>query len=175
MHGPSGYSLQANALRAGRLAPHNRIHTSGQQLRPLTCAADGAYRYLNGTSMATPIVSGAAAMMLSAITAQGGSPLGRAQELKELLQSSGDLLPGLPTKSSRRLNVMAAVTAAAQLAGASAVAARPVKLDVAGSAAMMRGVRETYFDLKVSILMCSVRHRQHGVMQATQVLLGASR
>lgn len=125
--------------------------------------------------MATPIVSGAAAMMLSAITAQRGSPQGRAQELKELLQSSGDLLPGLATKSSRRLNVLAAVTAAAQLAGASAVAARPVKLDVAGSGAMLRGVRETYFDLKVSILMCSVRHGQHGGMQDTQALLGASR
>ena len=65
----------------------------------------GAYQYLSGTSMATPHVAGAAALLMAVY------PNIPAAEVKQLLLDWGDPMPGLigRTVSGRRLNVLRAI------------------------------------------------------------------
>jgi serine protease len=71
----------------------------------LSTAPNGAYRYLSGTSMATPHVSGAGALILST-----NSSLTTA-ELKSQIMSGVDLIPSLAgrTVTGGRLNVCNAI------------------------------------------------------------------
>jgi len=74
----------------------------------LSTIPNGDYGSLSGTSMATPHVAGAAALVWSANPALG------IDEMKQILLDSGDSLPGLvgKTVSGNRLNVKNALDAA---------------------------------------------------------------
>lgn len=71
----------------------------------LSCQPGNRYQFLNGTSMATPHVSGACAMLWSV------NPLLAVSEIKDLLLDSADPLPALTGKcvSGGRLNLGSAV------------------------------------------------------------------
>lgn len=71
-----------------------------------SCAPGGGYRYMSGTSMATPHVSGAAALLLSA------NPWLSASQLKSALIRSVDPVPDLQGKvvGNGRLNVFKALS-----------------------------------------------------------------
>jgi hypothetical protein len=101
--------------------------------------------------MATPLVSGSAALLLSALVAQGSSPYGKVQLLKELLTTTGDPLAGLPTRSGRRLNLSAALAAASMVVGTAGVAVGPLQLDPRSTSLMVQGAREVYYDLQVCV------------------------
>ena len=61
------------------------------------------YAFMDGTSMATPHVTGLAALILSAMPELG------TQELKNLIMSSVDPIPGLPVISGGRVNAARAL------------------------------------------------------------------
>jgi serine protease len=74
----------------------------------LSTVPGDSYAFFNGTSMATPHVAGAAALVLSANRSLS------TPELKDILLSSGDAKPALAgaTLSGKRLNVANAIAAA---------------------------------------------------------------
>jgi hypothetical protein len=77
------------------------------------------YEYLDGTSMATPEVSGAAALVLTK------DPTLAPWQVRAMLMAGADQVPGLHGKvaSGGRLDVYGAMSATAPAAGAQAVAA----------------------------------------------------
>ena len=83
------------------------LFAPGVSIRSAWYTADNAYKYLNGTSMATPHVAGAAALALSAYPAASTS------QLKWALLSAVDAKPALAGKSvtGGRLNADATVAA----------------------------------------------------------------
>ncbi len=64
------------------VGPYVEIAAPGVQV--FSCAADGTYRYMSGTSMATPVVTAVAAMLF------GINPSFTAKEVKDILVSSSD-------------------------------------------------------------------------------------
>ena len=92
--------------RVDLAAPGVNIYSTVPSMACAYCNASG-YGSLSGTSMATPQVSGAAAVILSQFPQLG------AAQIKQLLMSSGDHIPGLSGKvvSGRRLNVFNALQA----------------------------------------------------------------
>ena len=84
----------------------------------LSTVAGGGYAYMDGTSMATPHVSGAAALVL----ALGDRPTA---ELKQAILSSVDPVPGLAgaVATGGRLNVAAALVASGSLPSSPALSA----------------------------------------------------
>lgn len=99
--GGSNYGLRSVDLAAPGKAILSTVPSG-------TCAYcdPSGYRILSGSSMATALVSGGAALMLSQFPALS------AEALKNLLMSSGDALPSLAgiSVSGRRLNVFNALT-----------------------------------------------------------------
>jgi subtilisin family serine protease len=73
----------------------------------ISCDTGGGYRSLSGTSMATPHVAGAAALLLSI------APQMRCEDVKAILMNTSDALPSLDglTVTGARLNVYRALQA----------------------------------------------------------------
>ncbi|PNH09543.1 Subtilisin NAT [Tetrabaena socialis] len=113
--------------------------------------ATGAYDDKTGSSMATPIVSGAAALVLSVLGASDGN-FYQAARARSLLLETGDPRPDLPVISGRTLNVGRAVQAAAALGGTGATLLVPMVVDVAAqSSVLLRGLTDSYFRLPPAI------------------------
>ncbi|PNH08643.1 Halolysin [Tetrabaena socialis] len=109
--------------------------------------ATGAYGDKTGSSMATAIVSGAAALVLSVLGASDGN-FNRAARARSLLLETGDSHPDLPVISGRTLNVGRAVQAAAELTCKGATLLVPMAVDVAvQSSVLLRGLTDSYFRL----------------------------
>ncbi|PNH07896.1 Subtilisin NAT, partial [Tetrabaena socialis] len=107
--------------------------------------ATGAYGDKTGSSMATPIVSGAAALVLSVLGASDGN-FYQAARARSLLLETGDSRPDLPVISGRTLNAGRAVQAATALAGTGATLLVPMVVDVAAqSSVLLRGLTDSYF------------------------------
>jgi subtilisin family serine protease len=79
----------------------NSVHVGAPGTSILSTTPGNGYQFFSGTSMATPHVSGAAALLLAQ------SPDIPVQQLKNLLILNGDVVPSLQTKTitGRRLNV----------------------------------------------------------------------
>ncbi|KAG2430743.1 hypothetical protein HYH02_013582 [Chlamydomonas schloesseri] len=92
-------------------APAHGIYTTDITFR-------GNYSSPSGTSFATPMVAAVAGLVLSALGGTGRATPQTPLQIKNILMSSGDLLPSLTNqfKSARRLNAANAVAAALTLA-----------------------------------------------------------
>lgn len=77
----------------------------------LSTKLNDRYGFAQGTSTATPLVAATAALVLSTYHRQGLETTGRGQEVKEVILSSVDKVPGLEGKTSSggRLNAAKAV------------------------------------------------------------------
>lgn len=82
-------------------APGVNILSTVPAIGNICCSDPSGYKYLNGTSMATPHVSGAAALLLSQ------SPALSVTETKNIILASADPVPGLSriTVTGGRLNI----------------------------------------------------------------------
>jgi hypothetical protein len=91
------------------------VHMGAPGSEIFSTTHDGGYGYMSGTSMATPIVAGAAALVQS-LALRAGKQM-KPGELRALLMDTGDRLSALKGKSisGRRLNVTRAVQTAAAL------------------------------------------------------------
>jgi len=87
------------------------VHLAAPGVSILSSVLDGEYSYYSGTSMATPHVSGVAALLLAQ------NPAMSLNELKSRLIWTGDPIPSLSTKTitGRRLNAYNALTAQSAL------------------------------------------------------------
>ena len=122
LHIPSGYDAPnvisvAATDRLDRLAKFSNFGAISVDLGApgvgiWTTSLDGRYAKLDGTSLASPHVAGAAALVLSL------NPDLSATEIKSLILDNGDPLPDLDgiTVTGGRLNVFKAVSAAAESA-----------------------------------------------------------
>lgn len=94
----------------------------------LSTLYDGGYGHMSGTSMATPVVSGAAALLQAVAVGATGAPLTPAR-LKRLLMDTGDAFPfgARVVTSGKRINVASAVAAlSAELGGYTPAATPPL-------------------------------------------------
>jgi len=84
------------------------VHLGSPGVGIYSTLPNNTFGYMNGTSMATPFVSGVAAMMLYEKPTMNG------YQIKQLLQNDGDSVASLATKTSsgRRVNAYSAVMAA---------------------------------------------------------------
>lgn len=117
---PAGYNapnviavastLQTDALFSGSHYGANTVHLGAPGVGILSTTPGNNYALEGGTSMATPHVSGAAALLLAA------NPSLTNQQLKDLLVLNGDAVPSLDGKtiSGRRLNVAKSLAALAE-------------------------------------------------------------
>lgn len=76
-------------------------------------SAGQSYGTYTGTSQATPIVTGVAALVLASLSGADGNLL-RAEQLKSIIMTSGDVVAGLAAVvvSGSRLNAASALQAA---------------------------------------------------------------
>ncbi|KAG2450711.1 hypothetical protein HYH02_004549 [Chlamydomonas schloesseri] len=112
----------------------------------------GSYGNKTGSSMATPLVAGVAALVASVVGAVG--PLAaspnyfQASRVKSLMLETADKLPGLPVIGGRRLNAQRAVEAAYAATGGSYLLTPSSEFYTAnaGSASLLTtGLAEQYF------------------------------
>ncbi|KAG2487149.1 hypothetical protein HYH03_014262 [Edaphochlamys debaryana] len=100
----------------------NTVHIAapGQDVYNTIPVAMGSYGNKTGSSMATPLVAGAAALVASLVGAAGAAAddpnFYQAARIKQILTEAADALPGLPVRGGRRLNAARAVAAAAAAA-----------------------------------------------------------
>ncbi|GIL48805.1 hypothetical protein Vafri_5235 [Volvox africanus] len=105
----------------------------------------GAYGIKTGSSMATPLVSGAAALVLSVIGSKDGNYF-QASRVKNILLESGDTRPGLGVASQRTLNAARAVQSAVALSASGAHLLVPMTVNVSeASGVLTRVFSESYF------------------------------
>jgi len=119
-HYPSGYAApnvigvastgQTDNLAADSHYGAATVHLGAPGIGILSTTPSNTYSFSSGTSMATPHVAGAAALLLAQ------NPNLTIQQLKGLLLYNGDLVPSLAGKTvtGRRLNVANSVAAAAE-------------------------------------------------------------
>lgn len=84
------------------------VHIAAPGVSILSSTPNNSYRYMSGTSMATPFISGLAAMMFREATSLTG------YQIKNLLTTYGDSVAALNTKttSHKRTNAYSAIVAA---------------------------------------------------------------
>ncbi|KAL4451625.1 hypothetical protein ABPG75_007287 [Micractinium tetrahymenae] len=89
----------------------NTVHLAAPGESIYSTARDGGYVIMHGTSMACPLVAGAAALLQAAATSRGVTL--SYGEMKSLIVSSVDKVPGAANKTitGGRLNVAAAMSA----------------------------------------------------------------
>eukprot|EP00198_Chlamydomonas_reinhardtii_P002210 XP_001691546.1 predicted protein [Chlamydomonas reinhardtii] len=112
----------------------------------------GSYGNKTGSSMATPLVAGVAALVASVVGAVGplvASPnYYQASSVKSLLLETADKLPGLPVIGGRRLNAQRAVEAAYAASGGSYLLTPSSDFYTANGAAaslLSAGLAEQYY------------------------------
>ncbi|KXZ48951.1 hypothetical protein GPECTOR_24g241 [Gonium pectorale] len=128
------------------------IAAPGQDIFNTLPTSMGMYGNKTGSSMATPLVAGVAALVASVVGSVGNLTSRpnyyQAAAVKPLLLESADALPGLPVRGSRRLNALRAVQAA-YVATAGSYLLTPSStyyVTNAGSASMLApGLAEEYF------------------------------
>ncbi len=115
-HYPSSYDVENviavaatdddDALASFSNYGQHTVHIAAPGVSILSTVRNNAYNWYNGTSMATPHVAGAAALLLA------NDPTMSVYELKSRLLWTGDVVDSLSTKTitSRRLNVYNALT-----------------------------------------------------------------
>ncbi|GIL48808.1 hypothetical protein Vafri_5235 [Volvox africanus] len=103
------------------------------------------YGIKTGSSMATPLVSGAAALVLSVLGSKDGNYF-QASRVKNILLESGDTRPGLGVASQRTLNAGRAVQSAMSVTGSGSLLLVPMTVNVSeASGVLTRVFSESYF------------------------------
>lgn len=86
----AGFSGRGTAREAGRMKPD--LVAPGVEI--MSCAPGGGYTRKSGTSMATPFVTGGAALLLQWGVVDGNDPFLYGEKLREYLLSGAQRLPG---------------------------------------------------------------------------------
>lgn len=86
----TAFSGRGTAREAGRMKPD--LIAPGSDV--VSCAPGGGYRVLSGTSMATPFVTGGAALLLEWGIIRGNDPFLYGEKLREYLLNGARRLPG---------------------------------------------------------------------------------
>ncbi|GIM09669.1 hypothetical protein Vretimale_13522 [Volvox reticuliferus] len=103
------------------------------------------YGVKTGSSMATPLVSGAAALVLSVLGSKDGNYF-QATRVKNILMESGDTRQGLAVASQRILNAARAVQSAMSVTGTGSLLLVPMTVNVSeASGVLTRAFSEAYF------------------------------
>lgn len=129
------FRLQADTTTTGNPPPYDGIQIDDVRVKCVsTTYSSSDYGYLSGTSMASPMVAGAATLLVSA------DPSATVAELRSWLLSSGDAISALSGKtvSGRRLNLYNALTAAG-ITSTSPILSTDAPSGVGQSAATLNG------------------------------------
>ncbi|GLC66822.1 hypothetical protein PLESTF_000478100 [Pleodorina starrii] len=126
-------------------APGSRILSTVPMTGPYSSSS--GYDLKTGSSMATPLVSGAAALVLSVLGSQSGNYF-QAARTKSIILETGDTQPDLAVITGRSLNAARAVQTARSFGNTGSFLLVPMPVDVgAKSGALMRILTESYFRL----------------------------
>ncbi|GLC66820.1 hypothetical protein PLESTF_000477900 [Pleodorina starrii] len=126
-------------------APGSRVLST----MPLTgpYSSSSGYGLKTGSSMATPLVSGTVALVLSVLGSQSGNYFQGARA-RSIVLETGDTRPDLAVITSRILNAERAVQTALSFGGTGSFLLVPMPVDVGvKSGALMRTLTESYFRL----------------------------